>query len=790
MAGASGDLITNVEEQTVVTYIDDSGVMNAMLPLQVSTQPSVSVDESQSDIYQVLKRPVVVASGTWSVADAATPVTSFPWETAVGRLVNLKFPDDLFSANPAIVEKLRNYTFLRSNMKVRCMVNASPFCQGRLWMAFSPYQADVPATYTDNHAFLASITGFPGVEIDVASGTVGTLEIPFCSPLEAFNLVSSQGTFGELQIWILSQLTTSDVEYTVQAWLEDPVLSVPNPLSSLAFVTRDVYMNKAFPKIQAAGEATAATRGGFISGITGAVSSVAGALSVIPGLGTIAGPVSAVAGIASGVTGALGWCKPADVSLPQLQSLVPGVGFTHCAGIDRGVTLGLTQTTELKTTPDLFGTAQDEMSLAFVCKRACLYLPFKWDTADVSGDVISSWDVNPSVVHAAHPPNTVSGTNLYYPSLLAYATSMFGYWRGGLKYRMSVVKTAFHSGRLRITFIPGASATGQTIDNAYSYILDLRTSSELEFEVPFVSNTPWKPVNLAPYGNNFDSTYSTGTIRVEVLNALIAPDTVSPTIDVLIWISAGEGFELGGLGLGQHIYPVSGDTQAPVARSSGVDVCSESGPIKVQVLGDVNSSYDHLAEVSSGMKMFSASMSMDAADMTLGERIDHLRVAIKRFYYFKTITGEIDTLMHRFAPFERDWSHKYIYDEINSPSQIGSYNIIFASPLIQCAQMYRFVRGSMRYKLYPSSPAVTAGTVQVTVQNTPVAHIQTMLPGSVCEVTRPYFSNVSKQVVGLEGSYQWQCAVDNRTGTDLDVLVAPGDDFTFGWLIGAPIISL
>jgi len=109
-------------------------------------------------------------------------------------------------------------------------------------------------------------------------------------------------------------------------------------------------------------------------------------------------------------------------------------------------------------------------------------------------------------------------------------------------YRFHVVKTQFHSGRLRVSFRPYVYVDNATIQNmpAFSYTeeVDLSSGADFTFEVPFVSVRPWLhtyyDVKTSLVSGDARNT-ATGVVQVSVINPLVAPATVSTSVDILVF---------------------------------------------------------------------------------------------------------------------------------------------------------------------------------------------------------------------------------------------------------------
>lgn len=140
-------------------------------------------------------------------------------------------------------------------------------------------------------------------------------------------------------------------------------------------------------------------------------------------------------------------------------------------------------------------------------------------------------------------------TDRYRCTHMGYVANSFGYWRGSIVYTFKFVKTQYHSGRLRIGFIPfyfnkDISVGEPDMSKVQQIIVDLRTSTEVSFTVPYISTRPWmycvRPESEW-LGKNNEFMYNavTGIVRVEILNQLVAANNVYSGVDVIVEVHGG-----------------------------------------------------------------------------------------------------------------------------------------------------------------------------------------------------------------------------------------------------------
>lgn len=185
------ELGSSAEVHQITTFIDDVNVDSYEKPMMSSTNAwtRMAEDSKLHDIHAILQRPVTVYNGEFN--------NSF-------TNVNLKFPDIILQKSVNVVKKLDYFTFFRANVKVRLVFNATPFMSGKYWMFFAPF--DAISNRGARLANLSNCTGFPGIEIDMASNAPVEIKIPYCSPLSHYNLLDTHSNMGELYIVSLNDI--------------------------------------------------------------------------------------------------------------------------------------------------------------------------------------------------------------------------------------------------------------------------------------------------------------------------------------------------------------------------------------------------------------------------------------------------------------------------------------------------------------------------------------------------------------------------------------------------------
>lgn len=694
------------DTQQITTFVDDVNIETYEKPLMSTTTAwtKMAEDDKMHDIHAILKRPINVLSSEFT--------TSF-------TNITLKFPDIIFQRSANVVKKLDYFTYFRANVKIRLVFNATPFMSGKYWMFFAPF--DAVSNRAARIGSLPNNTGYPGVEIDMGSNAPVEIKIPYCAPLSHYNLIDTHSNMGELYIVPINPIQTgtspvvNGATFTIFAWFEDIELAMPTSLPVTVPALKAQVGNS---------EEHAATSGPSISGVAAGVASVASALGGIPLLGPWVRPVEWVSRAVSNVASTFGWNKPTNLDKNCPYSNITAKGYTNADGIDLSTKLGTMPDNGLTYDSGLFSTEVDEMDISYIASKSCIFRSaIPWTITDSVGSILHYNAVSPGVTQG-------SPSNLE-PTTLAYLASMFRYWRGGLNFRIAVAKTAFHTGRLRITYHPGVYyPTGASVnENAYNWILDLSVSSELEFKIPYVSNVPWKETLVNPYDNFLwqREDFSTGYISVEILTELRrASDSVANNCPINMWCSGAEDISFAIPDFGNYF------VLDPTTNL-------QEDKLRAQVYSLTQTAVEHNEQVESDSQLAFPKSRMStttAEELTMGEKITSLRQLCKRFspsalgfsYPYREEENQGNFSYPGPLPLN---NNDYLYNQIEiDPAYFGKAstqavneqlltlpisrtgagalvnsnframsNFWTANPLHRISYLYRFYRGGKRYKV-------------------------------------------------------------------------------------------
>ena len=688
-------------------------------------------EERIHTIKDFLSRPIIIQTGLWATTDAT--------ET---QLYTANFPESLIS-NSMYQEKLRGFVGLRATLVIKVQVNSQPFQQGRLMLQYFPYAQYMPNRVSLVNATLQGRSGCPRTDLDLSVGTEIEMRIPYVSPHVYYNLITGQGSFGAIYLVVYSQLRdqltgTGSVEYTVWAHLEDVDVqyptganiftgSAPNFASLGQKMTdgkftekdlRDIWNSRAYEKkpdkifAQVGSELKQLKDSGTISSGIGQVSEGLSTLSRIPILGNMFTRPAWISAQASNIFKMLGYSKPTVQGLPCESKLRGQTRMANFDGADTSHKMALSAQNEIETKSGLAGTSADEMDLGHVLSIPNFWDRFTWSTTDLTSTTL--WDnfVTPFKVK----PFSSTIVDRFRCTHMGYVANGHGYWRGSIVYTFKFVKTQFHSGRLRISFIPfyfnTTISTGTPdVSRTQKIIVDLRTSTEVSFTVPYVSSRPWM-YSIRPesswLGTDNVLMYNavTGIVRVEVLNQLVAANNVFQSIDTIVEVSGGPDLTFAAPTCPSYV-PYSGvftlaeeekakeeheeeyDNNIPqVIHRTKRDI-DEPDRIVAQIMGENeaiqrNDAQHGVHPTAIDTHVISSNWSPEAH--CIGEKIMSIRQLIKRFGSFFSGTFSSVNQTVGIAPF----SVQVPISSVSANKNITQFEYYYF--------LYAFWRGSMRVK--------------------------------------------------------------------------------------------
>jgi len=516
---------TSTTDATNVTFNDEAPGETVEIPTDIQAEnPYVP---SNVHIAKFLNRPVIIKNYTWTLG--STSVDSFdPW--------------NLYFNHTSIKKKVDNYYLLRCKLKLKFVINASPFHYGCMLAAYKPLSkfltpAIIDTATSGTSADLQNVgySQLPRVYIYPQTSQGGEMSLPFLWPKEWLDIttaseLTNMGTVYFRPLTGLSFANTgTGVTCNIQvfAWAEDVELS--GPTVKLAMQSgSDEY--------------------GSISGPASAVANVAGMLESAPVIGIYATATRMAASTIGSIAKLFGFTNVPVVA--DVHQFTPSP-FPVFASPEIGTQiekLTLDPKNELTIDPRSVGIdTGDELLINHITDREAYITQFSWTMAGAPDDILFSAQVSPFM------ERTGAGTNqtLVQMTPMSLVARMFSFWRGDIKFRMKFICSQYHKGRVRVSWDP-VGAIGSTADSTtevFTQIVDLADCTDITFNIPYMQTTAFLNCiytysqRFANDGSITNSAGATnGVLTVRILNELSAPLSTAD-INILVFVAGGKNLE-------------------------------------------------------------------------------------------------------------------------------------------------------------------------------------------------------------------------------------------------------
>lgn len=532
----------NQEMAEVVQFLDENKGAEAKLYSAPTDYQRCDAYDENSSLANFLKRPVRISTFTWLESDA------------IGvRVSQILTPWFSFFNDSRIKNKLNNYAFIRCNLRIKIIVNASPFYYGAMMASYQPLTELNPNTIfgsSTNTSALISHSQRPHVWIYPQNNEGAEMTLPFFYHKDWLRTASQNDfvTMGTLSFINYTQLASANgitgtgVTVQVYAWAEDVIVSGPTlglALTQSTMKSKDEYK---------------------VSGIASAVAAAFGALKNVP----VIGPYATVSQI-----GATALASGARIlgftNVPVINDIMPYKPVTNPAFSTSEIAFPIEKLTldpknELSIDPKIVGlTSEDELDMKHLISRESYLTNMTWSTTNAVDDILFYSPISPNQFFNTSNIALTPASTAFYQTPLCWLSGMFSHWRGDIIIRFRVISSQYHKGRLRISFDPaGYTTPAQNIvaDNVstsviYNSIIDIGKDSNVEMRIPYNQALPWlqsRVKSSVSWSTSLTPSFviadndNNGSITVRCLTTLTAP-VLSSSIQILVSVRGAENLE-------------------------------------------------------------------------------------------------------------------------------------------------------------------------------------------------------------------------------------------------------
>lgn len=546
-------LTDKIEDTTTVTSMENDATLCATV--KSAHRGTIFGADDMNDLRMYLARPQVYDNGAFGTGTGRQTAGTIINNSTLSGLVG--------TVDMARMTGARGF---RATFCFKLVVSATPFHQG---VAALSWQYGVNSANTGSRSnFFYQTPNIPHVKLDLAEETSVELRVPYLSHLEYFPLTGSEGgayNYGTVAVTRLTdfRITAPQVSarYILYVWLEDVEL-----IAARTYATTDVLLqaggstsNKSVTsKVSAIDKELKSSK--LVSKTLGAVSKLTSSPLGGALLGPVSGPVSWMTNVLSKGAAAMGYSKPVDETIVKRKLISGYGGETHVDMPASSFKAGPFQTNKLQV-GSVGGTDVDEMDFDYVFSKPAYIYRKVWASTVASGDLLYNCILSPSCMwfrdnagsgNIPYPATASLTTNAIAPSHLCYVGNSFKYWRGGFKFTLKFSKSKMHGGRVILNFTPetvlasdGPVSTTQPLPTVsfggvdvvgYSKVVEIKDNSVVEFEIPYVSTSPY----LGYYS-------SMGNFSVHCVAPLVTPSGATSSIDMAVFVEALPDFQFAAL---------------------------------------------------------------------------------------------------------------------------------------------------------------------------------------------------------------------------------------------------
>jgi hypothetical protein len=682
---------------------------------------NMKIDSSYNDGYQdngnlvnFLSRPVNIYTITW-LPDSVTPFFDVinPWE--------------LFLSDARVVNKIETFKLLHGTLKIKIVVNGSPYHYGRVFVGVRPTAYDnntvdvdpaTPVTTTNYYdtglaahkPYTAAQTLYsqrPHVFVDPATNQPSHIDWPFFSSANYLDLTNTTwiDRMGRLEIWELNTLrhnngASDPLTINFYAWMENVTLTGLTQVEPAFSQSSNVKSGgKSGKKLTNSNGKDEYAKSGILSTPASALSSYAGYFTNIPYIGKYAMATKMAAGSIADIARLFGFARAPiinDVTTVRPQFLS---NMANYSGGDALIKLSFDPKQELTVDPSTVGLAQDDqMSFGYICKKEALVDKTVWASSYTPGQYFYAIKVNPLVA----PKNGTTSSAVTWQTPVSFVARPFKYWTGSLCYRFQIVASAFHRGRIAVVYEPSVS-TDVTLryNSRYVHILDLAEAKDFKVEVKwsqsltylYVSGNSTSDTEQGVNAFVFSDFACNGTLSLVVVNELASAETIA-NVDINVYISAGDDFQVQDpvTALSNYAYSNGVLTPGPPASSQSEIITKDENMPEQDTCYIINGSHTPV-NPSRNLVYF-------------GEQVVSVRSLLKRYCYHRTLT-RIDlasgtTQLNEYNMFSYPVGPGVTYGSSVAGDLTGTlsipFNVCAMTYIRYFGQAYIGWRGGIRYK--------------------------------------------------------------------------------------------
>ena len=377
--------------------------------------------------------------------------------------------------NDMVAEPFQRFHLMRfKNLVVHLQTVGSRQMRGKILVGFRPTMVRSTSLAGTTPSLRNAIL-LPHVRLDVSSGSIAELKIPFTYFKQYLNLVGGD-CLGQIYVVVLNQVNAAagaPSQAHLKMWVNWEGAEFKEPIASSALrgITRHRQQGPIRPQ------------SGIISKLDETIVDVISDLK----------PMSLIADF-------LGYSldKPQNAGNPAPLVRKEMGYLSNYKNEDYVETLMASPRTLQMVDGETFSSSAKEMEISYLLNKWAFLETVQWSTTHVVGDILFQTRVGPKALWINDTPGSPSQINGVTPSPIDFVADFFDCWFGGIEYSAELAQNVFDEGRLDFIFEPCADNPSLSYDEAVTTYLSSHQvrndGNTFSICCPYIGDTPWKIV--------------------------------------------------------------------------------------------------------------------------------------------------------------------------------------------------------------------------------------------------------------------------------------------------------
>lgn len=233
--------------------------------------------------------------------------------------------------------------------------------------------------------------------------------------------------------------------------------------------------------------------------------------------------------------------------------------FSHSKGSEQTTRMDLDPSNLAIVLKDHFSTNIDEMKMDFLLHTPTYVDSITWAGTAGFGTSLYSGFIGP--MSSCFQEGSVSQITFtvglpVYMTQWEFNAMSFAFWRGGMRIRLELVATMFHTGRLCLTLNygapPGVQSTLRDATSQYAVEFELNSDKNVfEYDIPYIAETRWKRMCRGPFSTDDPESagawwndYFLGSFDISVVTQLQTTSVAPSDATIIMSYSGSPDFEV------------------------------------------------------------------------------------------------------------------------------------------------------------------------------------------------------------------------------------------------------